>query len=476
MKNIAIGILSIWLLAACDPVVDNKEMGGIVSESELKLDVHATTDGGNEIIMTNNTPGVGSYWDHITGISTQQTATAALPFLGEQTIKFIGFCDGGQVIATRTVTIKQIDHPVAEEWGLLAGSGTNGKAWVWNLEDYDAVYGTGGWLTELEPSWDVTPVEELEDLDCELIFDLNGGPNLTKIDADGNILEKGRFAFDMSAVKNNPDNGEQWSIGQLKLTGVSVLSGHAFYDDSNIITTFEILELTDDTMVLCWNPSDAEAWTDATFWCLRKKSLMACDDTQGNKIMEVCRVLGIKIPEEIAVLGVDNDEIICSLSDPPLSSVNLNIVKGGYEAAQLIERLMRDKEASCEDVVIHPTTITNRLSTDIYSTGDPYILVALKYIHQNLATKITVEDVVRQVPLSRRLLEIHFKQVTGSSIYQYIFNLRMERFSQLLLESSEPIADIAMSVGLSDYKNLARQFKLWKKYTPAEYRKIHRVK
>ena len=207
-----------------------------------------------------------------------------------------------------------------------------------------------------------------------------------------------------------------------------------------------------------------------------KVIVMACDDTQGNKIMEVCRVLGIKIPEEIAVLGVDNDEIICSLSDPPLSSVNLNIVKGGYEAAQLIERLMRDKEASCEDVVIHPTTITNRLSTDIYSTGDPYILVALKYIHQNLATKITVEDVVRQVPLSRRLLEIHFKQVTGSSIYQYIFNLRMERFSQLLLESSEPIADIAMSVGLSDYKNLARQFKLWKKYTPAEYRKIHRVK
>ena len=77
-------------------------------------------------------------------------------------------------------------------------------------------------------------------------------------------------------------------------------------------------------------------------------ALMACDDTQGNKIMEVCRVLGIKIPEEIAVLGVDNDEIICSLSDPPLSSVNLNIVKGGYEAAQLIERLMRDKEASCD--------------------------------------------------------------------------------------------------------------------------------
>ncbi|WP_243462648.1 hypothetical protein [Bacteroides stercorirosoris] len=133
------------------------------------------------------------------------------------------------------------------------------------------MYGTGGWLTEFEPSWDVTPVEELEDLDCELMFDLNGGPNLSKIDADGNVLEKGTFSFDMSVVKTNPDNGEQWSLGQLKLTGVSVLSGHAFYDESNTITTFEILELTDDTMVLCWNPSDAEAWTDATFWCFRKK-------------------------------------------------------------------------------------------------------------------------------------------------------------------------------------------------------------
>ena len=86
MKNIAIGILSIWLLAACDPVVDNKEMGGIVSESELKLDVHATTDGGNEIIMTNNTPGVGSYWDHITGLSTKPTAKPALPLISAQSL------------------------------------------------------------------------------------------------------------------------------------------------------------------------------------------------------------------------------------------------------------------------------------------------------------------------------------------------------------------------------------------------------
>ncbi|MEL5894844.1 DNA-binding transcriptional regulator [Bacteroides sp. GD17] len=204
-------------------------------------------------------------------------------------------------------------------------------------------------------------------------------------------------------------------------------------------------------------------------------ALMACDDTRGNKIMEMCQVLGINIPEEIAVLGVDNDEIICNLSEPPLSSVSLNIVKGGYEAARLIDRLIHNEATSCEDVIIQPITIVNRLSTDIYATDNPAILAALKYIHQNLANKINVEDIVKQVPLSRRLLEIRFRQVTGQSIYQYISDLRMERFSQLLLASTEPIADLAMQVGLADSKNLARQFKLWKGCTPVEYRKRNKV-
>ena len=208
----------------------------------------------------------------------------------------------------------------------------------------------------------------------------------------------------------------------------------------------------------------------------RPVALMACDDTQGNKIMELCRVMGIKIPEEIAVLGVDNDEIICGMSDPPLSSVELNIVKGGYEAARLIERLLLDKDTISKDVVIQPITIINRLSTDIYATDDPLILKALKYIHQNLTNQINVEDIVRQVPLSRRLLEIRFKQVTGQSIHQYISNLRIERFSQLLLSSTEPISELAAQVGLTDAKNLARQFKEWKGCTPIEYRRWNKIK
>lgn len=272
MKKIITGILSLWLLVACEPVTDNRELGHVINESDLKLDVHATTEGGNEIVMTNHTLGVGSYWDHITGISAKQSVTVALPFMGEQTITFVGFCDGGQVVAKRKVTITKIDHPVAKEWSFFAGTEMGGKVWVWDREKYDdAVYGTAGWLTQFAPAWDVKPIADLEDLTSELVFDLNGGPNLTKKDATGKVLEKGTFMFDMSATKKNPDNGSQWSIGQLKLNGVSVLSGHAYGDETNKITIFEILELTENTMVLCWNPPTADAWTDATFWCFRKK-------------------------------------------------------------------------------------------------------------------------------------------------------------------------------------------------------------
>lgn len=161
---------------------------------------------------------------------------------------------------------------------------------------------------------------------------------------------------------------------------------------------------------------------------------------------------------------------------PSLSSISQNIVRGGFEAAALIEHLLNDEEATYQDVVLQPVNIINRLSTDFYSTTDAHIQTALKYIHQNIAADITVSDIVKQVPLSRRLLEIRFKQVTQQSIHKYIFNLRMERFAQLLLASDAPIADVAEQVGINNLKNLSRQFKALKKVSPNEYRKEYQTK
>lgn len=200
-------------------------------------------------------------------------------------------------------------------------------------------------------------------------------------------------------------------------------------------------------------------------------ALMACDDNQGNRITEACKVCDIKIPEELSVLGVDNDELTCNLSDPSLSSVNVDIVRAGFEAAQLIDKLIQNPLYPYRDVVIKPICIVNRESTNIYATHNPHILRALQYIHHNMDSLLHVNDIVRQVPLSRRLLEMRFKEVTKQSVYKYIFNLRMERLAELLIESDSPISEIAVQVGLTDCRNLSRQFKALKGCTPNEYRK-----
>jgi len=204
-------------------------------------------------------------------------------------------------------------------------------------------------------------------------------------------------------------------------------------------------------------------------------ALLTCDDNQGNRITEICKVNHIRVPDKIAILGVDNDEIICNLSDPPLSSISQDIVRGGFEAAQMIDQLLNEETKSYQDVVIQPVNIVNRLSTDFYSTGDAYIQIALKYIHHHITDDINVSDIVKQVPLSRRLLEIRFKEVTKQTIHKYIFNLRMERFAQLLLTTNAPISDLAEQAGISSLKNLSRQFKMLKNLSPNEYRKKHQM-
>lgn len=203
--------------------------------------------------------------------------------------------------------------------------------------------------------------------------------------------------------------------------------------------------------------------------------LMACDDNQGQHITEACRNLGIRIPEEVAVLGVDNDEMICDLSDPPLSSISLDVEKGGYDAAQLLDHMIRHGAQDFEDIIVRPLQIITRHSTDIYATNDDHIATALKFIHQNVEKNLHVDAVVKQVPLSRRALEKRFIEITGYPIYKYIFNLRIEKFTKRLLETDMSVFEIALDMGLGDSKNIARQFRQVKGCSPSVYRNKYRA-
>ena len=202
-------------------------------------------------------------------------------------------------------------------------------------------------------------------------------------------------------------------------------------------------------------------------------ALMACDDNQGHHITEAARHAGIRIPDEVSILGVDNDEMICELSDPPLSSIGLDAEKSGYEVARLMEQMIESKTCHGQDIIVKATQVVTRHSTDIFASKDKYIVSALKYIHGNLDKNLKVDQVLREVPLSRRSLEKRFMMTTGYPVYEYIYNQRIERFTQLLLETDMTIFEIALDLGLSDSKNIARQFKQIKGLTPMEYRKKH---
>ena len=200
-------------------------------------------------------------------------------------------------------------------------------------------------------------------------------------------------------------------------------------------------------------------------------AVFTCDDNHAIQIVEACKINGIKVPDEVSVLGVDNDEMNCNLSNPPLSSIALDVENAGYKVGELMEAMINKEWDTYEDIIVEPTTIISRQSTDIFAIKDTYVLTALRYISDNINDKIQVADVLSNVPLCRRSLEKRFTTIIGRSIYQEILHQKMERATFLLLATKLSVFDIAIQCGLDDDKNFSRLFQKMRNYTPLQYRK-----
>lgn len=206
-------------------------------------------------------------------------------------------------------------------------------------------------------------------------------------------------------------------------------------------------------------------------------AIMACDDNWACYITEFCQTArfnnpkaAFRIPEDIAVLGVDNDESICRLSYPNLSSIDQDVEKAGYKVAQMISDMMANPGQQVDNVYVQLGNVITRQSSDIFVNDDPYIAVVLKYIHENLNQKLYVDDIVKQVPLSRRLLETRFRANMGTSIYNYIKNVRVEKMAELL-KNGMTVSEAAFDLGFGDIKNISRIFKSVKGVSPSDYSK-----
>jgi LacI family transcriptional regulator len=157
------------------------------------------------------------------------------------------------------------------------------------------------------------------------------------------------------------------------------------------------------------------------------------------------------VPDDVAVVGVDNDDLMCALSDPPLSSVALDVERAGYEAAHLLDGLMSGRIKRGYVVHVEPTHVVTRRSSDVIAQDDPLIVSALCFIRDHFAQDITVRDVAEEVGASRRTLERHFALVIGRSILSEIARCRIERAKELLLETEVSCCRVASGVGFNSF-------------------------
>ena len=203
----------------------------------------------------------------------------------------------------------------------------------------------------------------------------------------------------------------------------------------------------------------------------RPVGIMACYDIKAQKLLDVCRELDIAVPEEVAVIGVDNDQLLCDLADPPLTSVICNTRRTGFEAASLLDRMMSGEKVGPESILVKPLSIEARQSTDILAIDDPDVVSAVRFIRENAMSGINVGDVLRQVLLSRRMLESRFQKILGRSPHQEITRLRIERVKQLLTETDLPLSEIAARTGFQHNEYMSVAFKKAIGVAPGKYRR-----
>jgi LacI family transcriptional regulator len=203
--------------------------------------------------------------------------------------------------------------------------------------------------------------------------------------------------------------------------------------------------------------------------------VLACNDIRAQQMLNACHDFQIHVPDEVAVVGVDNDDVICPLCSPPLTSVEPNTRRIGYEAASMLERMMRGESVSTGITWIPAQGIVVRSSTDAIPVDDAEFVKAYRFIRENACRGVSVQNVADSVPMSRRALERRMRTYLNRSPAEVITGIRLARMKELLETTSQPLKRIAKLTGFSHDEHMAKFFKQLVGLPPGQYRTKHRV-
>ena len=203
----------------------------------------------------------------------------------------------------------------------------------------------------------------------------------------------------------------------------------------------------------------------------RPIAILAVDAHHARQLAEVCHFSSIRVPDDFAVLAGDSDDLLCEVSTPPLSAVSLACERIGYEAAAMLHQMMEGNCAPTEPLLIPPHGVASRQSTDFLAIDDPMIVRALRFIQNHTQHGIGVDDILREVPLSRRSLEIQFKSYLGRTPAEEIRRVQLDRAKELLLNRDLSITEVALSAGFSNATRFGIAFRKKFGTTPRNFRK-----
>jgi LacI family transcriptional regulator len=202
---------------------------------------------------------------------------------------------------------------------------------------------------------------------------------------------------------------------------------------------------------------------------------MAATDKRARQVLDVCRFTRLRVPDDVAVVGVDNDEMLCQLSNPPLTSVEQGAKRIGYEAAALLDRMMSGRRRKRLRYVVGPEGLVARQSTDILAVQDEEIAEALRIIRQDACNGITPDEVARRVARARSTLELRFRKELGKTVFAEIRRVQLDQAERYIRETELPLKQIASQCGFRSVQHMTTLFRRHFGHTPAQHRRETRI-